>query len=133
MPWPIPKSIDTYCNTDNFSQPNTILSAGKATIRDKNKNLMISIEGIACSFCCATTYIRKQSGDYSDRQNMEKILNYVFKLIKKKIVLHIPTGPTKIQLLEYGGEDTEEELRKKIENIEVNMLAADSPNSMLKT
>lgn len=64
---------------------------------------------------------------------MEKILNYVFKLIKKKIVLHIPTGPTKIQLLEYGGEDTEEELRKKIENIEVNMLAADSPNSMLKT
>jgi hypothetical protein len=126
-PWPIPSGIDTYCNND--SVVSTLNLPQKKTIREKNKNLMIGVDGIACSFACAITYVRMYD-DYSKRQNLENTLKFIYRLLFNKTVLLIQTGPTKNQLLQYGGNCTEDEFRRKIEIIERNMIVANALPSL---
>jgi hypothetical protein len=104
-PLPIPKAIDPNYSPDNA--------------KIKGKNILVTVDGISCSYCCGLEYIRNQTpGDYADKQNIENMFRYVYYLLTGTHVVHSHIGPGKKQLLQYGGEKTDDELRKKILEIE---------------
>jgi hypothetical protein len=112
VPWFEPQSIDV---TSKGSIGNLVTS--DKLVRNHNTvEYCINVKGIFCSCNCVMRYILINSKNLPDKINKISMLHILHEIFTGKKVIEIEPAPLVTDLVQYGGNLTEIEYQKKIDD-----------------
>jgi hypothetical protein len=124
-PWFEPQSIDSHQTgkAGVFVKANEL---NRGTV--KNNSYCINVRGIFCSPNCVVRYIYTNARDMAERLNKIAMLLFVFEIFTGSSVQDIQPAPSFTEMLQYGGNLTEQEYQKKLDDMHPMMIKQDNIN-----
>ena len=112
-PWFEPQSIDPMHKgkAGEFIASKDLNRSGKI-----NDTFCINVKGCFCSPNCVMRHIHTFSKDLADRINKISMLLFVYEIFNGKRVSDIRSAPLVTEMVQYGGNMTEQEYQKIIDD-----------------
>lgn len=124
-PWFEPKSIEPVSN----GQVGVLLSSDKVKKSKNTHGFSIITNGIFCSCNCVRSYINLHSADESQKNDRIAMLRgIVYEAFTESTISDIVPSPPYTEMVQYGGELSRCEYRKKVSNLNKKYLAELSDN-----
>jgi hypothetical protein len=89
--------------------------------RSKESSIEVGVLGNMCSFACASLYINTYFHRKEQAWKLLDNLSMLYRLFKGRSVHYIPLAPHKTTMVQYGGNMSETEFRKQIQDIEKSL------------
>lgn len=112
-PWFEPQSIDPInkCKPGEFISSKNLNRTGKI-----HESYCINVKGCFCSPNCVMRHIQTFSKDLADKLNKISMLLFVYEIFVGTKIADIQSAPLITELVQYGGNMTEQEYQKKIDD-----------------
>jgi hypothetical protein len=113
-PWFEPQSINPVSkgNVGDYIDSSKLDKSG--IIKNDYK---INVKGCFCTHNCVMRYIMNYSKSMSERIDKKFMLLFLYEIMTGIKISNIDPAPHHTELLQYGGDKTEAEFRKKIDDI----------------
>lgn len=112
-PWFEPQSIDPVSK----GEVGVFVSPDKLIKNHKSNEFCINVKGIFCSCNCVMRHILNTAKNLSDRLNKIAMLLFIHEIFTGRKVIDIEPAPHVTEMIQYGGNLSETEYQKKIDEL----------------